>query len=188
MSRVCVFLAEGFEEIEALTVVDLLRRANVQTEMVSIGDTKQVTGAHGIKVEADLLFKEMKTDDVTMLVLPGGMPGTVHLEEYEPLTSLLKKYAKEEKFISAICAAPRVLGGLGLLEGRRACCYPGVEERLTGAMTSENSVEVDGPFITSRGLGTAIPFAGAIIERLCGADTARQKLNEIVYKGNGTAE
>lgn len=167
-------MAEGFEEIEGLTVVDILRRAQVDVRMISIGDTKQVTGAHGITVEADELLFETDTDKMDMLVLPGGMPGTKHLGECECLKNLLQKADREKKGIAAICAAPSVLGDLQLLKGRKAVCYPGFEERLTGAKILMEPVVTDGHITTSRGMGTAIPFALELTARLCGREKAGQ--------------
>ena len=118
MSRVYVFLADGFEEIEGLTVVDLLRRAKVETEMISIMDTKQVKGSHGIEVSADSMFADQTYEDAELLVLPGGMPGTLNLGNHEGLCTLLKKHYEEGKKIAAICAAPSVFGQLGFLNGR----------------------------------------------------------------------
>ena len=133
MKKVSVFFADGCEEIEALTVVDVLRRAGVHTDMVSVTGNLEVTGAHQIVITTDVRFEEMDFADTEMLVLPGGMPGTLHLQEHEGLCTLLQAYDKEKKQIAAICAAPSVLGGLGILNGRKACCYPGFEEKLTGA-------------------------------------------------------
>ncbi len=181
MSKVYVFLAEGFEEIEGLTVVDILRRAGVETEMVSVGEGKSVTGSHGIAVEADVLFEEITPEEGMMYVLPGGMPGTRHLAAHEGLAELLKKEAANGKKLAAICAAPSVLGGLGLLVGHKAACYPGFEEKLTGAQVTMEPVAVSGNFITSRGMGTAIPFALALTEQLVGAEKAENLGKSIIW-------
>ena len=130
MAKVCVFLAEGFEEVEGLTVVDLLRRAGEEVLMVSIGTSLEVTGSHGIKVSADRLFEEADYSDADMLVLPGGMPGTLHLGEHKGLTELLIKFNEADKKVAAICAAPGVFGANGILKGRKATCYPGCEVKL----------------------------------------------------------
>ena len=133
MEKAYVFLADGFEEIEGLTVVDILRRAGADTQTVSVMGRKEITGSHRITLQADLVFEETSFEDGTLFVLPGGMPGTKHLGAHEGLTSLLKKAAAEGKRVAAICAAPSVLGDLGLLEGKHAVCYPGFEDRLKGA-------------------------------------------------------
>ena len=133
MSRVCIFLADGFEEVEALTVVDLLRRADIKIDMVSISDTLQVRGRSDIEVTADVMWDEAHAEKSDMLILPGGMPGVKYLGEHKGLTELLMKYAAEGRLLAAICAAPTVFGQLGLLKGRKATCYPGLEDKLIGA-------------------------------------------------------
>ena len=127
MKKVVVFLADGFEEVEGLTVVDLLRRAGAVVETVSVMGKLQIDGAHGIQVEADELFEKAFFDDAELLVLPGGMPGTLHLKEHKGLADLLCKFNEKGKRIAAICAAPTVFGALGLLKEKAACCYPGME-------------------------------------------------------------
>lgn len=181
MAKVCVFLAEGFEEVEGLTVVDLLRRAGEEVIMVSIGASLEVSGSHGIKVMADKLFEEVNYENVDMLVLPGGMPGTLHLGEHEGLTKLLVQFDKEKKKVAAICAAPGVLGANKILEGRKATCYPGCEEKLKGAILSEEAVVRDKNVTTSRGVGTAIAFALELISQLEGEVKAHQIKKSIVY-------
>ena len=181
MSKVYVFLAEGFEEIEGLTVVDLLRRANITTEMVSIMETKQVTGSHGIEVKADSLFAEHDYADADLLVLPGGMPGTLNLGNHEGLCELLKKHYGEDKMIAAICAAPSVFGQLGFLEGRVATCYPGFETKLEGAIVCATKVAVDGHVVTSKGMGTAIDFSLKLIELLADKEIADKIGAGIMY-------
>lgn len=182
MSKTYIFLADGFEEIEGLTVVDLLRRAGVPVTMVSVMGRKTIVGSHQITLEADALFEDCDFSDGEMFVLPGGMPGTLHLGEHQYLAELLKKADQEKKGIAAICAAPSVLGDLGLLKGRKAVCYPGFEDRLTGAVTSTDPVVTDGHITTSRGMGTAIDFALELISRLCGQEKADELSKGIVYK------
>ena len=131
MKKVSIFLAEGFEEVEALTQVDLLRRAGAEVTMVSISGAREVAGSHGIVVTADQVFAEMDFSDMDLLVLPGGMPGTLHLKECAPLLALLKDFHEKGKKLAAICAAPTVLGAAGLLKGKKAACYPGCEDGLT---------------------------------------------------------
>lgn len=181
MKQIAVFLAEGFEEIEGLTVTDLLRRAGVTVTNVSVTGEKTVHGSHGIGVEADALFEEMEFEGMDMLVLPGGMPGTKHLKEHRDLCVLLKEFYAKERYLAAICAAPTVFGELGFLEGRKACCYPGMESGLSHAETNEEPVNVDGHMITSRGLRTAIPFALKLIELLCGKEKAEEIGHGVVY-------
>ena len=181
MSKVYVFLAEGFEEIEGLTVVDLLRRAKVETEMVSIMKGKQINGSHGIKVTADRMFEDVDFSDADLLVLPGGMPGTLNLGNHEGLCELLKKHYAENKMIAAICAAPSVFGQLGFLNGRIATCYPGFENKLEGAIVCATKVAVDGNVTTSKGLGTAIDFSLKLIEQLVDQQTALEISQGIMY-------
>lgn len=181
MSKVLVFLAQGFEEIEGLTVVDLGRRAGLDVKTVSITGEKVVTGARGIPVVADVLFENADIDSADMLVLPGGMPGTKNLEAHEPLMAKVDAFAAANKYIAAICAAPTVFGHRGLLNGKNACCYPGMEGDLVGAKANENTVNIDGKIITSRGLGTAIDFSLAIISELIDQATADKIGASVVY-------
>ena len=182
MSKVCIFLAEGFEEIEGLTVVDLLRRAEIEVLMASISDQINVTGAHGICVKADILAKEVNYEDMDMVVLPGGMPGTLNLGDSPVVCQQAAAFAKAGKLVGAICAAPSILGKLGLLDGKEAVCYPGFEEKLEGARVSFEPVIADENIITSRGLGTAIDFAAVIIEKLIRKEKALEILDSIIYK------
>ena len=182
MDKVYVFLADGFEEIEGLTVVDILRRGQIETVMVSITGNRTVTGSHGIAVTADRLFEEGNLSDGTLYVLPGGMPGTRYLGEHAGLCDLLVKAKEEGKKVAAICAAPSVLGQLGLLKGENATCYPGFEEKLEGAVVTKNEVEVSGQITTSRGMGTAIVFALELLGQLKGRDAAVQMGNGLIWK------
>ena len=182
MSRVCVFLADGFEEVEALTVVDLLRRAEINVTMVSVSDSLQVRGRSNIAVIADELWENAKPEKSDILVLPGGMPGVTYLGEHEGLTKLLVKFAKEGKEVAAICAAPSILGKLGIVKGKKATVYPGMEELLKGAdVVVDREVVTDGNITTSRGAGTAIPFALRLIEILSGPEMAQKVSRGIVY-------
>ena len=181
MSKLYIFPADGFEEIEGLTVVDILRRAGVEVITVSIMGKKTIVGAHKITLEADEVFEDCNFSDGDMFVLPGGMPGTLHLGEHQYLAELLKKADQEKKGIAAICAAPSVLGDLGLLKGKKATCYPGFEERLTGASTTTDQVVTDGHITTSRGMGTAIPFALELVTRMCGKEKADELAKGIIY-------
>lgn len=170
--KVYMHLAEGFEEIEALTVVDVLRRAGIDAETVSMSGTLEVSGAHGISVIADKLFTEADYDSCDMIVLPGGMPGTKNLEAHDGLVNRLKQFANEGKWIAAICAAPSILGKMGLLSGKKATCYPGFERYLHGAEVSDDPVARDGKIITSKGPGTAMMFALKLTEVLKDRKTA----------------
>lgn len=182
MSRTCIFLADGFETIEALTVVDMLRRAGEEIFTVSITGEKRVTSSHKVTVETDAVFEDVDYDTIDVLVLPGGMPGTLNLAGCEKLMSLVKKHFEQGKTVAAICAAPSILGELGLLKGKRACCFPGYEEKLLGAEVSFREAETDGNVITSRGMGTSVMFAVAILEKTAGKDSAEEVLGKIVYR------
>ncbi len=179
---VYVFLAEGFEEIEALTPVDLLRRAGVETATVSIyPDRKTVTGARRIPVCADMTIDGIEPGADDILVLPGGMPGTVNLLECTQLMDMIDAHNARGSRIAAICAAPaRILGSKGLLKGKRATCYPGLEELLEGATAVTDSVVTDGNITTSRGLGTAVDLACELISILCGAGKADEIRSSVV--------
>lgn len=178
---IAVFFANGYEEIEALTVVDLTRRAGIETWMVSITEETKVAGSHGIEVSMDKTFAEVDFKEVDMIVLPGGMPGTLNLEACEPLMEKVKEFDKNGKYISAICAAPTVFGHLGLLNGKKACCYPGMEDGLAGAEVTYDSTAAADHILTSRGMGTAIDFGLQIIARFQGKEAAREMAEKIVY-------
>ena len=181
MSLVYVFFADGFEEVEALTTVDLLRRADEDVRMVSIMGRKTVTGSHNISVECDMVFEEIgRTAD--LLVLPGGLPGTNYLREHRELNHLLMEQYNDGGLVAAICAAPSVLAGLNFLKGRKATSYPGCVDPSQCGQYVEEPVAVDGNVITSRGVGTAIPFALALIEVLEGREKADQIADSIVYR------
>lgn len=177
-----VFFAEGYEEIEALTVVDLLRRAGIETKMISITEKKQVAGSHRISVNMDITLEDVDFEQIEMIVLPGGMPGTGNLEACEPLMEQIKAFHAKGKPIAAICAAPAVFGRLGLLKGQPACCYPGMEDELTGAQVTTQPVAKGERIITSRGMGTAIEFGLAIIEYFQGGQAAEEMAKAIVYR------
>ncbi len=172
--KVFVFLAEGFEEIEAIAIIDVLRRAQINTDVVSVTGQKKVTGAHGITVEADVLFEDADFTQGAMLVLPGGMPGTLNLEAYAPLQKLISEYYKTGKELAAICAAPLILGKMRLLRNEEATCYPGFEENLEDAVLSKQKVVRSGKIITGRGPGVAIDFGLKIVETLKGKELAEQ--------------
>lgn len=181
MGEVYLFLAEGFEEIEALTTVDLCRRAGISISTVAIGAQRTVVGSHHIPVEADRLFEETDFSDLDMLVLPGGGKGTDNLEAHGPLMELLQKKAAEGKWISAICAAPRILGRHGLLQGRQAVCYPGFEQDLKGAEVLKVPAVQSGNYITGRGMGCSVEFGLLIVEALMGKEKAGELKQKIVF-------
>lgn len=180
MKKVALFLANGFEEIEALATVDVLRRAEIPVQTVSITDERVVTGAHDIPVTADTTFDKADFSDVEVLVLPGGMPGAKHLNEHEGLKTLINEFNDKGNQIAAICAAPMVLGGLGLLDGKRATCYPGFEPELTGAQTTGESVVVDGNITTGRGPGLAFDFALRLVEQIAGLAVRQEVQNGLL--------
>lgn len=182
MSTVAVFLADGFEEIEALAVVDLCRRAGLDTPMVSIMQDKIATGSHGIQVIADKMLAEIDFDSVDMIVLPGGLQGILKLEACQPLMEQVKDFYAKGKYISAICAAPTVFGRLGLLKDRTACCYPSMEEELICAKVGRNPVEISDHVTTSRGMGTAMDLGLAIVERFNGKEAADKLAETVVYQ------
>ena len=181
MKKIAVFFAEGFEEIEALTVVDICRRCGLEVCMVSVTEDRMVKGSHGIVIKTDDVFSHAHFREYDMLVLPGGMPGTKNLEAHEGLMAQVDAFYTEGKYIAAICAAPSILGHRGILKGRSACCYPGFEDHLEGAEVSRSSVEISGHVITSRGMGTAIDFALAIAGVFCGDERAEEMAGSIVY-------
>ena len=174
MSTVYVFFADGFEEIEAFTSVDILRRAGLKVTMVSVTDGEIVRGAHGISAFCDENIVNSDFYDAELLLLPGGMPGADTLGKSSELRRALLEFAKEKKAIAAICAAPMVLGNLGILKGKKATCYPGFEKYLEGATYTASLVEQDGNIITGKGPGASIPFAMTIVEHLLGADKRKE--------------
>ncbi len=180
--NVLVMLAEGFEEIEALTVVDLLRRAGIPVLTVSVSGSDRVCGAHGIPVIADCVFDAAEAGKAGMIVLPGGMPGTLNLKNCSPLTDTLKKFRSEDKPLAAICAAPMVLASCGILEGKKATIYEGMEAELKGAVHTKGNVVRDGNIITSKGPGTAMDFGLALIGFLCGDEKEAEIKAGLLYR------
>lgn len=175
MKESFVFLADGFEEIEALTVVDVLRRAGMKVRTVSISCSQLVTGAHGISVKADALYENTLFSDPGWLILPGGVTGADNLYKFAPLQGLLMQHAPNGH-IAAICAAPAVvLGQLGLLKGRKATCYPGFESMLEGAQYVDSHVVVDGNFVLGNGPASALEWALSIVA----VELGRQKSSSI---------
>ena len=167
-----VFLADGFEEIEALATIDVLRRAELSVTTVGV-DKKEIVGAHNIKVLADISTLELRPADAKAVVLPGGMPGTLNLEGSDTVQSTLEYAHKNGLLIAAICAAPSILGHKGYLNGKNAVCYPGFEKELQGARTSEMPVVRDGNIITAKGAGVAIDFGLEIVSALVSEEKAK---------------
>lgn len=182
MSNIAICMADGCEEIEGLTVVDILRRAGIKIDMLSINDTLTVTGSHGIEFKADKLITEVTCRDYDGIVLPGGMPGTTNLEANTLVQNGIRTHFNEGKLVAAICAAPGILGRNGIANGRKVTCYPGCEGAFSRANYVEKRVVVDGNVITSRGMGTAIGFALAILEYLKGKEAAADMAEKVIYE------
>ena len=170
--KIAVHLADGFEEIEAIAIIDVLRRADIEVVVASVTGKLEVTGAHQLKVLADKLFEDIDYNGVTMIVLPGGMPGAANLDAHEGLKAQIIKFSNENKPLAAICAAPLVYGNLGILKGKQAVCYPGFEKFLKGADILNIPVAESGNVITGRGPGAAIKFALKLVEKLVSAEKA----------------
>ena len=176
-----IFLAEGFEEVEALATIDVFRRANLPIQSVSITDSHAVTGGHAITVQADLLLKELDPTELpSAIVLPGGI---TKLNECEPLLEFIRRQHAAQRTIAAICAAPRVLGAAGIGDGKmRATCYPGFEDQVTGFVMTGADVEVSGHIITGRGPALALPFAFTLLRHEAGEEVAQQVAEAFLYK------
>lgn len=181
MSKIGIFMADGCEEIEGLTVVDIVRRAKLEITTISIMGRKEVTGSHKVTFLTDALSSEVDYDELDGIVLPGGMPGTLNLGADETVNQVIRRFSDEGKLVAAICAAPSVLGAAGILNGKNATCHPGFEEKLTGAKIFEDTVVVDGNVITSRGMGTAIDFALAITKYFTEEETVEHVKQGLVY-------
>lgn len=180
--KVYVMFADGFEEIEALSVVDVLRRGEVETIMVSIKSDKVVVGAHDIPVVVDMLLEKIEIMPEDMIVLPGGGKGVKGLSESEALREILVKHRDQNGLLAAICAGPAIPGKLGFYKGIKATCYPGCEDDLTDAVLSEEDVVVDKNFITSRGPATALSFSYKLLEIIRDKDIAEKVRKGMLYK------
>jgi 4-methyl-5(b-hydroxyethyl)-thiazole monophosphate biosynthesis len=174
MNNIIVHLAEGFEEIEAITITDVLRRAGLNVITVSVTGNYMVKGAHNIAIKADFLFEEVDYTKGKMIILPGGMPGSKNLNDHEGLKAHITEYQKDGKYLGAICAAPIVFGNIGILKGKKAVCYPGYESHLMGAKIDTVPYIVDGKIITGRGVGAALEFSLEIVRILVGEERAIQ--------------
>lgn len=179
MARALVPLVDGFEEIEAVSVIDILRRAGVDVVTAGV-DGDSATGSHAITVRCDARLDDVRADRFDAIVLPGG-PGTPRLRDSAVVRAVVTRHHAAGRLVAAVCAAPTVLAAFGLLEGRRATCFPGCESDLAGARFETTAVVEDGNVITSRGAGTSIEFAAAIVARLVSPDAAREVLARIVY-------
>lgn len=173
MKTVCVPLAPGFEEIEAVTIIDVLRRAGV-TVVVAGTEPGPIRGSHGITITPDTTVERVDADALDMVALPGGMPGTLNLRESPGVRALLVRLAAQGRYTTAICAAPMVLAAAGLLAGKRATSHPSVREQITGAAYREEAVVEDGTVVTSRGAGTAMAFALRLVRLLTDDATAER--------------
>lgn len=171
--KVAVYFATGYEEVEALAVVDVLRRGNVEVVMVGV-DGKAVVSGRGISINMDATIDEINHDEIDMMVLPGGIPGVDNLIKNETVVKELKAFKEQGKWLAAICAAPSILGKLGLLQGEKATCYPGYEDELTGCQHTGERVEVSHHIVTGKGAGTALDFGYKILEVLKDKDLADQ--------------
>ncbi len=181
MKKVAVLLADGFEEIEALTTVDLLRRAQVYVDTVSVGDDDMVLGSHGIQVRAEDTFEEVNFADIDMIILPGGKVGTDNLKKHAGVRREVSTFISDGKQVAAICAAPTILADLGLLKGKRITCHPSVEMEITGAVLTRMPVTVDGNIITGQAAGSAMEFALKLIEILVDKKKSEEIAGNIVY-------
>ncbi len=174
-----MFLADGFEEIEALCPLDLMRRAGLEVRTVGIGG-KQITGAHGITVTADLADTEYGNPTPELIFLPGGMPGTLNLAASQTVLNAIRTATETNAYLAAICAAPSILGDLGLLKGKEATCYPGFEDRLRGATLSEKTVVLDGKILTARGMGVSLEMGLRIVALFCGVEKAEALRHAVI--------
>lgn len=181
MKKIGIFMADGCEEIEGLTVVDIMRRAGIEIDMISVSGKKEVTGSHNITFFADVLSSEADFNAYDGLVLPGGMPGTLNLGANETVNTQIKKFATNGKLVAAICAAPSVLGNAGILQGKRATCHPGFEDKLVGAEFLADNVVTDNNIITSRGMGTAIDFSLEIVKYFADESAVAKIKEGLIY-------
>lgn len=178
---VYVFLATGFEDVEALAPIDIMRRAGVELQTVSINSSRTVESAHGVPVVADITLAEAQLGEAQLMVLPGGLPGSTNLDACQPLTSALLHHYQAGRPVAAICAAPLVLGHLGILQGKRATCYPGVEPELKGATYTASIVERDGLVVTGKGPGAAMEFGYALVDLLQGEGASAPLREGMMY-------
>lgn len=181
MNKVVVFLADGCEEVEALTPIDVLRRGGVNVVGVSISNGKMIKGSHGINFMADEVFENIDFNDVDMVVLPGGLGGRNNLMAHSGVVDVCKKFNDEGKFVTSICASPSVLGENGILNGKKAICYPGFESQLKGAIVTDEDVVEDGNIITSKGPGTALAFSLKLLKTIAGKEVSDKVAQGMLY-------
>ncbi len=180
--KIAVPLAEGFEEIEAVSIIDVLRRAGLEVTVVSVSGNREVNGSHNIKIIADKLFEEVNFEETDMIVLPGGLPGATNLNEHAGLRNVILEFDKSKKALGAICAAPLVLGGIGILQNKNATCYPGFENQLEGATSTGKDVELTNNIVTGKGAGVAIKFALKIVESFKGKAFADELATKMIVQ------
>lgn len=181
MSKVCCFLAEGCEEVEALSVVDIFRRAGIDTELVSVTNEYEVVSSHKITIKTDKIIDEVNFDEVDLIFLPGGIPGTPNLRATKLLCDKIIDFNEKGKLLAAVCAAPSILGELGILNGKKATCYPGFEDKLEGATYVADRVVTDGNITTSRGLGTSLELGFRLLEILKDKATAEDMMRKVQF-------
>lgn len=180
MKRVYILLASGFEEVEALTPVDVLRRAGIEVLLVSTTGSPYVQGSHQVVVKTDCFLDDVRVEEAAMLLLPGGLPGATNLAAQEKVKQLIRHFYEADKWLAAICAAPMILGEMLLLEGRKATCYPGFEKHLHGAQCLEEPAVCDGKIITGRGVGAAMAFSLELVRWLIDEATALELKKKMV--------
>ena len=181
MARICVFLAPGFEECEALIVVDVLRRGGVEVVTASIAEGLQVTSSHQVTVQADSMANQLNMEEFDGLFLPGGMPGMVNLSENAVVQQTIQQFAEQGKILAAICASPTIFASMGLLEGKQATCHPGFEHKLTGAQLLRQEFVQQGNILTGRAMGTTLPFGLHLLEMLQGTEAVEKVRSGICY-------
>ncbi|MCX7614790.1 MAG: DJ-1/PfpI family protein [Clostridiales bacterium] len=180
---VYVFLADGFEEMEAIVPIDILRRADISVKTVAVGSKKTIESTRRIPVVADLLMNEVKLDEIEMIVLPGGQPGVNHLYDCAELRDIVQYAYEQKKYVAAICAAPLILGRLGILRGKKAVCYPGYEGDLTDTdVTKTETLVQDGKVITAKGAGVASTFAFKLVELLKDSKTSESIRKAMIFE------
>ncbi len=192
MGKIAVFFAEGYEEIEALTVVDICRRCGLEVDMVAVHcgasqneaarEDMLVRSSHNVTVQMDKTFEQADFEEYDMLVLPGGKLGTENLEAHGGLMAQVDAFYQKGRYVAAICAAPSILGHRGILKGRKACCYPGFESQLEGADVTDGPVEISDKVVTARGMGASVDFALAIAGIFCGQDKADEMAEAVCYR------
>ena len=181
MKRACVFMANGTEECEALLTVDILRRAGVEVVTASVNQKPEILSSHNVRMDTDAVAADIQAADFDLIVLPGGMPGTINLKENEFVKAVCQQAAASGKLVAAICAAPSVLGEMGLLKGRTATCYPGYEDRLMGVSYTLQGVITDGNITTGRGLGYALDMGLELVRLLQGTQQSLKIKKSIQY-------